>query len=82
MNRQEYLDTAQKLHTEWNLRYADRIEPAEGASDPHAGPGGDSDFAEHHADVSAPPHYADLLDEKLQALTAQYQSDSNPDRGQ
>jgi hypothetical protein len=78
VNRQEYLRRAAEIHTAWSARYADRIEPATGASSPHE-PGGESDFAEHHHDVSAPPHFADLLDEQLQALTQEYQA--SPDRG-
>lgn len=71
MTREEYLQRAAALHTEWSLRYADRIPADPGVSDPHDG---ESDLAEHHHDVSAPSAYDDILNEKLTALTEQYQA--------
>lgn len=69
MTREEFLARAAALHTEWNKRYADSIEP-----DRSVVPEGEGqdDFAQHHADVSAPSAYADLLDEKMDALIREY----------
>lgn len=74
MTREEYLRRASEIHARWSLRYADRIEPVLSESNPHGGPGADSDFAEHHHDVSATSTYADLLDEELVALTQEYRA--------
>lgn len=77
MTRDEYLRRAGEITREWNIRYADRILSAYPAfSDPHGGPDGESDYAQHHALMSATDDYADILDEQLAALTAQYHSDT------
>lgn len=74
MTRDEYLRRAGEIHARWSLRYADRIEPALSESNPHPGHEDESDFAEHHHDVSATSAYADLLDEELDRLTEEYQA--------
>ena len=53
MTKDEYLRRAHEIHAAWSVRYADRIEPALSESNPHGSPE-ESDFAEHHHDVSAP----------------------------
>lgn len=71
MTKDEYLRRAGQIHADWSLRYADRIEPELSESNPHGSPD-ESDFAEHHHDVSAPSAYSDLLEEQLDALTREY----------
>jgi hypothetical protein len=73
VSRDEYLRRAAAITQAWNLRYADRIETAYPAgSHPHDGV--NSDYAQHHAIMSAPPEYDDILNEKLLALTLEYQA--------
>lgn len=73
MTRDEYLRRAAEINRAWEIRYADRIETAYPAgSDPH----GDqpTDYPNHHAAVSAPPEFEDLLMEQLAELTREYQA--------
>ena len=72
MTRDEYLRRAAALHTEWSLRYADRIPADMGAAEPHHD-NGENDLPEHHHDVSAPSAFEDILMEKLDKLTQEYQ---------
>lgn len=73
MTRDEFLRRVAKLNEDWSKRYADRIEMEPAVSDPH-NPGGYSDLPEHHHAVSAPSAYADILDERLDALIQEYQA--------
>lgn len=73
MTKDEYLRRAGQIHADWSARYADRIEPQLSESNPHGLPD-ESDFAEHHHDVSATSIYSDLLEEQLDALTREYRA--------
>lgn len=72
MTRDEYLRRAGEINQAWEIRYSDRIDTAYPAgSDPHGSE--PTDYPNHHAAMSAPAHYEDLLMEKLSALTREYQ---------
>lgn len=61
---------------EWNKRYADRIPTAYPAgSQPHNGV--DTDYAEHHAVMSAPDYFLSLLEEEHARILAEYNAPEN-----
>ena len=66
MNRQQMLKEAARLHAEWSDRHADDVPARPSDSQPHDGE--NSDYAEHHADRSAPPQVDDELNRRLAAL--------------
>lgn len=68
MNRQAVLAAAAKAHSAWLDEHADQVPAVPADSAPHDGDGGDSDYAEHHADRSAPAAVDDLLSAQLVKL--------------
>lgn len=70
MIAEEMMAEAARLHAEHMDRIADRV-PVD-LSDSHPHNGRDSDYNEHHADVSAPPPVDDQLNRRLVALIERY----------
>ncbi len=70
MKRQEVLDRAAALHQAWLYDHADQVPAVPADSHPHGG--GPSDYAEHHADRSAPADVDDLLNTQFAALLAEH----------
>lgn len=66
MNRREMLNRAAQLHRDWSEQHADLVPAHPQDSRPHNGR--DSDYAEHHADRSAPASVDDELNRQLAAL--------------
>ena len=66
MNRQQILAAAAAAHAAWLDEHADTVPAVPADSDPH--PGSRSDYAEHHADRSAPAAVDDLLSAQLAQL--------------
>lgn len=64
--RAQLLAAAGAAHATWLDEHADEVEAVEGDSNPHDGE--DSDYAEHHADRSAPAAVDDLLSAQLVKL--------------
>jgi hypothetical protein len=57
------------LHTDWSLRYGDKVPYDAADSSPH--PGFRSDYAAHQADRSGSPEIDDPLNEQIKAILAQ-----------
>lgn len=68
MNRAQLLARAAAAHSAWLDEHADDVEAVPADSMPHEGDGGPSDYAEHHADRSAPAAVDDLLSRELAQL--------------
>lgn len=66
--RQTMLAGAAAAHAAWIAEHADQVEAVPTDSAPHDGEGGASDYAEHHADRSAPATIDDLLSSQLTEL--------------
>ena len=73
MTRDEYLRRAAEINNKWEQRYSDRIPTAYPAGSNPTG-SEPTDYPNHHAAVSAPPEFEDLLMDKLAALTKEYQN--------
>ena len=71
MIAEEMLAEAARLHAEHTDRVAERVPVDLRDSDPHNGR--DSDYNEHHSDVSASPQVDDQLNRRLAALIERYQ---------
>lgn len=71
LTHREYMRRMREITMRWSKRYADAI-PNEypAGSEPHDGQ--TSDYAEHHATFGAPPHYLDLLEERLAELDKEW----------
>lgn len=69
MNREEFLDQVAQLHFNWTQEVADQV-PTEAADEK---PTGDTDYPEHHHDVSATPAQERDFDAALQQLIAEFQ---------
>lgn len=79
MTRAQMLEQIRRINAQWHEKYADAIPNRfPGGYRPHDG---QTDAAEHHALISAPPRLEEELQRQIDAVIAQYQSDSNPDRG-
>lgn len=80
MTRAEMQRRVFEASARWNEQNADNIPNRypDGYS-PHNGI--DTDIAEHHAIMSATPAESASLDDEIEAIMAEYQSDDNPDRG-
>lgn len=70
MNRRQMLAAAAAAHHAWLDKHAEAVPAVPEHSRPHDGDPASSDYAEHHADRSAPPDVDDLLSEQLAALLA------------
>lgn len=66
--RAQLLAAAAGAHQAWLDEHADQVEAVPADSAPHDGEGGPSDYAEHHADRSAPAAVDDLLSTQIAAL--------------
>lgn len=76
MDRWEMQRRLREATIAWNKRYADQIPTAYPAgSQPHDGQ--ESDYAEHHALMSAEDHYLGILEDKHAAILAEYNAPSN-----
>ncbi|GLY08247.1 hypothetical protein [Actinoplanes sp. NBRC 101535] len=74
MNRQQMLAAAAAATRTWTEEHADSVPADPGDSAPHAGPGGPSDYAEHHAARSAPAAVDDLLSNQLLDLIGRHRA--------
>lgn len=72
MNRRQLLDAAAAAHRSWVTTHGDQVPANPADSAPHDG--GLSDYAEHHADRSAPADVDDVLSEQLAGLIDQYRT--------
>ena len=76
--RQQFLDAVAAAHEQWALKHGDTAPYIEADSDPHAGPGGETDYPIHHLDRSAPPEIDDELGMILLALIEEGYTDDQP----
>lgn len=80
MTRLQMLAKVNEATTRWNIENADQIPNRyPDGFEPHDGQ--ETDIAEHHAIMSATPDEIGSLEDEIDAIMAEYQSDSNPDRG-
>lgn len=70
MNRQQLLDATAAAHRSWVTAHGDQVPAIPADSAPHDG--GISDYAEHHADRSAPAAVDDVLSAQLVGLLDQH----------
>jgi hypothetical protein len=77
--RARMLAAAAAAHSAWVDEHADQVEAVPADSDPHDEDG--SDYAEHHADRSAPATVDDLLSTQLAALVGRPASTAKKDGG-
>lgn len=79
MDRWELNRRLREATIAWNKRYASQIPTAYPAgSQPHDGQG--TDYAEHHAIVSAGDEHLSLLEEKHDAILAEYNAPGNAEQ--